>query len=134
MKRSLVGYDGSISAGHALARAASLANAMGASLTILTAASDRLIRGDGVETLAVDDSAAKRLAEAGCVLAREHGVSDVSFRVAAEAPGDALVAASPEFDLVVVGHRGLGALQELILGSTAKWVVDHVRTSVLVVR
>ena len=52
-----------------------------------------------------------------------------------EAPDDALVLAAQEgYDLMVVGHRGLGALKELFLGSTAKAVVDRAQCSVLVVR
>ena len=39
-----------------------------------------------------------------------------------------------EFDMIVVGARGLGFLEELVLGSTSKLVVDKAETPVLVVK
>lgn len=135
MKRILVGYDGSEAADHALAQACRLAVAFGSSVTLLTAAADRLVREDGIVTAAVDEKLAHSVAAAGAQRARSAGVSAVDSRISLEAPDDALVLAAQEgYDLLVVGHRGLGALQEFFLGSTAKSVVDRVTCSVLVVR
>ncbi|MCW4011680.1 MAG: universal stress protein [Candidatus Bathyarchaeota archaeon] len=39
-----------------------------------------------------------------------------------------------DFDLIVVGARGLGFFEELVLGSTSKLVVDKAETPVLVVK
>jgi nucleotide-binding universal stress UspA family protein len=39
-----------------------------------------------------------------------------------------------DFDLIVVGARGLGFLEELVLGSTTKLLVDKAETPVLVVK
>jgi nucleotide-binding universal stress UspA family protein len=62
-------------------------------------------------------------------------VLEVEARISLEAPDDALVMAARDgYDLVVVGHRGQGVLRELVLGSTAKSVVDRAPCSVLVVR
>ncbi|MBM3459292.1 MAG: hypothetical protein FJX77_12250, partial [Armatimonadetes bacterium] len=63
MKRILVGYDGSTPATHALDQAVRLAKAYGCALTVLTAAADRLVREDGVETLALDEALGRRTAE-----------------------------------------------------------------------
>jgi len=135
MRRILVGYDGSEAADHALGRAVELARVFDCPLTVLTAAVDRFVREDGVVTPAVDEERGQATAEQGALRARELGVRDVEVRLSLEAPDDALVLAAGEgYDLVVVGHRGLGALQELFLGSTAKAVVDRVQCSVLVVR
>ncbi len=135
MQHILVGYDGSDAATHALERASRLALAYGCPLTVLTAAADRLVRKDGVVTPALDEELGQHTAERGAAHARDLGVVRVDARVSLEAPDDALVqTASEGYDLVVVGHRGLGALQEFFLGSTAKSVVDRLRTSVLVVR
>jgi nucleotide-binding universal stress UspA family protein len=51
-------------------------------------------------------------------------------------PGAALVAAAnrPGCDLVVVGARGLGALERLVLGSVSERVLRHARCPVLVVK
>jgi nucleotide-binding universal stress UspA family protein len=135
MKRIIVGYDGSAAATHALDQAARLAAALGASLTVLTAAADRLVREDGVVTPALDESLAEDIAASGAERARRAGVTNVDHRVSLEAPDDALALSCGEgYDLLVVGHRGLGALQEFFMGSTAKSVVDRVTCSVLVVR
>ena len=135
MNRILVGYDGSEAATHALSQACRLAKQFDCPLTVLTAAADRLVREDGVETLAADEELGRKVAEQGAQSARDQGVREVSLRTSIEAPDDALVFAAEEgYDLVVVGHRGLGALRELFLGSTAKSVVDRVHCSVLVVR
>ena len=48
--------------------------------------------------------------------------------------GPSLVAASTGADLLVVGHRGRGHLEDLLLGSVAEYVLRHARTSVVVVR
>ena len=132
----LVGYDGSESSQHALSRACDLAKVYGARLTVLTAASDRFVRKDGMVTMAADEDHAREVAEGGAARVREAGVSQVDTRTSLEAPADAIVIAAKDepTDLVVVGHRGLGALKELFLGSTAKEVVDRLECSVLVVR
>lgn len=141
MKRILVGYDGSEASEHALSQACEWAKQFDGSVTVLTAAADRLVREDGVLTPALDEEAGRQVAARGVMLVRQSGVSEVDARTSLEAPDDALVLAARDgyaggepYDLVVVGHRGLGALEELFLGSTAKSVVDRVHCSVLVVR
>jgi nucleotide-binding universal stress UspA family protein len=136
MNQILVGYDGSEAAGHALDQACLIAKAYGCPLTVLTAADDRLVREDGHVTMAADEDLAKWTAEQGAQRARAAGVQQVHPEVSIEAPLPALVHAAEQgdYDLVVVGHRGLGALKELFLGSTAKSLVDKVTCSVLVVR
>ena len=44
------------------------------------------------------------------------------------------VAAQCGADLIVVGHRGLSALQSIVLGSTSERIVHTAKCSVLVVR
>lgn len=135
MRQILVGYDGSEAAGSALDRASELANFYGCPLTVLTAAADRLDLGAGVSPAALDVEQGRAVAEQGAERARKHGVLEVEARISAEAPDDALVMIALEgYDLVVVGHRGRGALEELFLGSTAKAVVDRAHCAVLVAR
>ena len=38
------------------------------------------------------------------------------------------------FSLIVLGHRGAGGLESLLLGSVAKRVIDRAHCSVLIVR
>jgi nucleotide-binding universal stress UspA family protein len=135
MRRILVGYDGSEGARKAAAQAARLARLYHCPLTVLTAAADQVIHEHGVLTPAVDEQPGRQIASEGAALAREHGAEGVEARTSVEAPDDALVTAAAEgYDLIVVGHRGVGALKEFFLGSTAKSVVDRAPCSVLVVR
>jgi nucleotide-binding universal stress UspA family protein len=135
MERILVGYDGSEPAAHALEQASRLARALGARMTVLTAAADRLRREDGVLTVAVDEDLARRVAEEGAARARAAGAAEVDTRISVEAPTEALAhAAGDGYTLLVVGHASHGRFQEFFTGSTAKDVIDHVRCSVLVVR
>ena len=105
-------------------------------MMILTAADDRLVREDGEVTMAADEDLARWTADQGAERARAAGVGQVDTCIALEAPVEALAeeANSGGYDLLVVGHRGLGALKELFMGSTAKSVIDRVHCSVLIVR
>lgn len=135
MQQIIVGFDGSASAQRALNQGVELAKRLGAPLTVLTAADDQFVRGDGQVTMAADEGLAERIANQGAEQAREVGLKDVSIRIAVDPPAKALVDASKEgCSLLVVGHRGVGGLQEMFLGSVAKSVVDEAKCSVLVVR
>jgi len=51
-------------------------------------------------------------------------------------PGDAILreAAQSDFDLIVIGNRGLSGLKELVLGSVSHQVVDQSKIPVLVMK
>lgn len=63
-------------------------------------------------------------------------VSTVSWRILHGHPASALVAEARDWDadLVVVGNRGLGRLQSIVLGSVSAEIVDHAPCPVLVAR
>jgi nucleotide-binding universal stress UspA family protein len=63
-------------------------------------------------------------------------VKSVERQVVVGHPVDEIVgaAARPDVDLVVVGARGLGALQRLLLGSVSEGVLRHVDRPVLIVK
>jgi len=63
-------------------------------------------------------------------------VKNVDRRVLIGHPVDALTgaAAAPDVGLVVVGARGLGALERLVLGSVSEGVLRHVDRPVLIVK
>jgi nucleotide-binding universal stress UspA family protein len=135
VNRILVGYDGSELSQRALEHACDLALHYDAKLTVLTAVADRLFREDGMLTPALDEERGHEVSGEGAERARQRGVPDVEARCSVEAPDDALVLTAQEgFDLMVVGHRSRSAIAELVLGSTAKAVVDRAPCSVLVVR
>jgi len=55
-------------------------------------------------------------------------------RVVVESPaGPGIIANAHDAELIVVGHRGLGAVRSIVLGSVSGYVVQHATCPVLVV-
>ena len=119
-KRILVGTDGSETAARAVDRAVELAKASGASLTIL-------IAGTGEGAKKVVDSEATRHAKAGV---------KIDTRVDERDPTTALteVADEGDYDLLVVGNKGMTGATRFFLGSVPNKVSHHVQRSLLIVR
>ncbi len=141
MKRILAGVDGSIESRNAAEFAAELARQSGAQLTLAYVLPVPVpLAPDGY----LQSLAAWELAE------REYGVNllrELSTRLtspglsvetvspsgpAAETLAD--LAKSGSVDLIVVGHRGRGAVQRLLVGSVADRLVQIASVPVLVVR
>jgi nucleotide-binding universal stress UspA family protein len=84
---------------------------------------------DGVRSAVqemVDEVAAARPAQAGRV--------PVSVHVRAGAAADVLVDAADGADLLVLGHRGRGALRSVVLGSVGLHCILHAPCPVTIVR
>jgi nucleotide-binding universal stress UspA family protein len=64
----------------------------------------------------------------------DHPEVEIESVVRGDAPSRALVEASRDASLVVVGSRGLGAVAQVILGSTSHDVIHHAHCPVAVVR
>jgi nucleotide-binding universal stress UspA family protein len=141
MKRILVGVDGSPEAAAAAQKAADLAKAVRAQLTIAHVVPRRpppgpeayvapRDRGDLVERHHV--AALLYQAEQDC--ARDGLVLDSQTHTGPVAEALADAADEGDFDLVVVGHRGRGGARRTLLGSVADRLVQISHKPVLVVR
>ena len=119
-KRILVGTDGSTTAAKAVDRAVELAQVAGASLTILTA-------GIGEQAKEIVDKEAARHAEAGVKI--ETRVDDRDASTALVEVGD-----EGDYDLLVVGNKGMTGASRFFLGSVPNKVSHHVQRSLLIVR
>ncbi len=139
-RRLLVATDFSETADEALAWAAAWARRVAGSVTVLHAVEPVVYP----EFYAVDifpedlaDRIEARSSEALADLARRH-LADVPHEtmvVSGRAATAVAGAAEPgRFDLLVVGHRGLSALEEAVLGSVAERVVREARIPVVTVR
>lgn len=64
----------------------------------------------------------------------KHPQVPVSVRLVPSTPAHALIAASAEARLVVVGSRGRGGFRGLLLGSVARQLIHHSHSPVAVVR
>ncbi len=118
-----VGVDGSVSARHAVAWAVREADRLGAPVTVVAVAGFA-----GADATAADVAADARLVAAAV------GDAEVSGRIRFGDPVDVLVEQSAHARLLVLGNRGLGALQGLVAGSVSGPVAARAHCPVVVVR
>jgi nucleotide-binding universal stress UspA family protein len=118
-ERILVGTDGSATAAKAVDRAAELAEAAGASLTVVCV-------GSGARCREIVDSEAARLSDRGIKISSEVHDGD---------PSSVLVdlGESGGYDLLVVGNKGMTGAARFFLGSVPNKVSHHARCSLLIV-
>jgi len=118
--RILVGTDGSDTAGKAVERAAALAKATGATLTIASA-------GDITYAQKVVDEAAARHRDSG---------APVDTKVLSGDPATTLIdeAEANGYDLLVVGNKGMTGATRFFLGSVPNKVSHHAPCALLIVR
>lgn len=142
LRTVLVATDLSAPARHAGERAARIAQAAGASLTMLhvvgSSAMDELRHWLGAGAAAEQallDQARRQLHDVAHSLARAHGLA-IDERVVCGTVLDEIVAAADRLDaeLLVVGARGHGFMRRLVLGSTAERLLRRARRPVLIAR
>jgi len=119
-KRILVGTDGSTTAAKAVDRAVELAKASGAALTILTA-------GIGEQAKQIVDREPARHGDAGVKINTVVDDRDASTALVE-------VADDGDYDLLVVGNKGMTGASRFFLGSVPNKVSHHVQRSLLIVR
>jgi nucleotide-binding universal stress UspA family protein len=141
MKKILVGVDGSAESRAAAHKAAELSQALGAELLIAYAVAQRSpLSADDSGTifekwdLAERDYAAALLREVEGICRREVDAVETTTAVGTAAEALADLARWSEIEMVVVGHRGRGAVKRLLLGSVADRLVQISPKPVLVVR
>lgn len=135
--RVVVGVDGSQPSLRALDRAADEAARRGAALEVLCGGTPprRSVVPETDSDRERARTAAREVAEAGARRARERRpeLTVIASGVTEAAP-DALVRASREASLTVVGHRGRGGFRGLLLGSVGLRLAAHAAGPLLVVR
>lgn len=133
MKKILVAYDGGEAAHKALETAATLAHALGASVGVVSVVpvhAGRL----GMDPWDDSEIHAKELSEARRFL-HERGIEAQLLEPVGEpAPTIERVAQEGGFDTIVVGSRGLNALERVLQGSVSEHVATHADSTVIVVR
>lgn len=133
MKRILVAYDGGPAAARALDTAIQLAKAFDASVSVISVVPFHAGRSpiDPWDDRAVH---AQELLEAKQILAR-NGISAELFEPAGD-PATMIeqIAVEREFDTIVLGSRGLGALSRFLQGSVSEHVATHSDATVVIAR
>ncbi len=131
MERILLAYDGGEPARRALETAAELALAFRASLSVVSVVS---VGADGKPTEPWDggEAHARELHEAQRALA-EHGLQvDLLEPLGDPAWTIERIAVEGGFDTIVIGSRGLSALDQALRGSISEHVVAHSSATVVV--
>ncbi len=135
----LVALDGSPDGLAAFHRALAQAHAFGAVLTVLHVAvpatpRNPMSRVEHLQVVAEAEAEGRRLLQEAQVLAG--GRIPLMTELLSGNPAEAIVRRAQELeaDLIVVGSRGLNAVDRLLLGSTSTAVVQRAPCSVLVVR
>jgi nucleotide-binding universal stress UspA family protein len=134
-KPVVVGVDGGPDSLRALAWAAEYASTVGAPLIALAAVETPAIAGPyamagWVEPSILEDRARGMLADAvRDTLGEDARTREIVLR---GHPAEALVAASRDARLVVVGSRGRGGFKGMLLGSVSQHVVPHAHCPVVV--
>ena len=137
-------FDGSVGAETALRKAAELSVLCNAELTVLTLYRHHsVLEGSMYVTNAdkpddIDDimrNHAKEVAERGASIARESGGQNIRAFVKGGPTARTIVSFSEEHknDLIVMGSRGLGSLEGVLLGSVSHKVTSMAKSPVLVV-
>ncbi len=133
MKKILIAYDGGDAARRALDLAAEMAHKFGAAVGVVSVVPVHAGRVP-VDPWDDRDVHTTELAEALRLL-RAQGIEPVMYEPAGD-PAATIekIAEEGEFDMVVVGSRGLGLLSRALQGSVSEHVATHSRTTVVVAR
>jgi nucleotide-binding universal stress UspA family protein len=127
-----VAFEGRAESRAALAMATQLAAQLDAELTVIGAfqpimATAAMGYPGGVDVLEDEERAF-----ASAVREAADG-ADASHRIVTGPAGQVLTDASADFDLLVTGSRGYGAIRGVVLGSVSRHLVDHASSPILVV-
>ncbi|KQW47977.1 universal stress protein UspA [Nocardioides sp. Root1257] len=138
----IVGHDGSPTAGLALAWALDYAARCGARVRVIRSWSlstaprpASMTRGYVPPLEDFEEAVLQALrADVDATVAEQAADVEVACEAVRAAAANALIEASREADLVVVGARGLGGFKGLALGSVSEQCVRHAGCPVVVVR
>jgi nucleotide-binding universal stress UspA family protein len=132
MQKILLAYDGGDPAKHALAAAIDMAKKFGATISVISVVPFH--PGTRTPIDPWDDSSvhAKELLEAKQLL-RENGIEAELLEPAGD-PARTIerVAKEGGFDTIVLGSRGLGAIDRMLQGSVSEHVATHAEATVVI--
>ena len=136
MARFIVGVDGSDSSADALRWAGHEAQVRDATVTALLAwnfLDQYHVDGEPTFDPHYDEQDAQRALDAAVRRALGERAGEVQREVVCDLPATALLEASEDADLLVVGARGLGSFRGLVLGSVSQRCLEHATCPVMVV-
>jgi nucleotide-binding universal stress UspA family protein len=122
--RILVGYDSSLQSRKALAEAITIAKCFSGYIKAVNVCEKGKLKEAEATIMAAEQNL------------RKEGIPHESTPVLGSNPGKILVSLAKQenFDLIVVGSRGLGGSASMLLGSVSKQVVSNAYGNVMVVK
>ena len=149
MRKILTAFDGSSHAARAVDLAAELTQRFGGELTIVTVVKDEgsditppevkayaeLEHTDAPTERELVENQARQLLQEAAARAREVGVTGAQTKLVFGPPARKIIDVADDIgaDVIVMGSRGLGAVQSA-LGSVSQRVAHHARASVITVK
>jgi nucleotide-binding universal stress UspA family protein len=133
MKNILVAYDGEAPAKHALEVAIDLTKRFDANLSVVSVVPTRPGRSP-VDPWDDRSVHAQQLLEARDILARSGVEAEMIEPAGDPAKEIEKIAEAGNFDTIVIGSRGLGAIGRVLQGSVSEHVATHAAATVVVVR
>ncbi|MDA4123344.1 MAG: universal stress protein [Thaumarchaeota archaeon] len=140
-RRILVGYDGSENSERALARAAALAAEHGASLSVIVVVNTVVMSIGPMASPIPEEVFDERIDYGKKTLSKamktvETSVPSVTGAVEEGYPAEWIlnIAARDKVDLIVLGRRGISAVERFLLGGVSSNVVAHSKCDVLIVK
>ena len=139
-QRILVATDGSDGSEIALQKATAIAKRNNAALVILHVLDKRAMYATESADLTYIDTLRKlgdKVVNEAKEYAESQGVTDVKVITESGSPKPVIATDVPKrenIDLIVVGARGMGAIERLFVGSVSENVVRHAECDVVVVR
>lgn len=141
MKKILVPVDGSTNSKLALEKAKELAKAGNGQVTVVTIIKDlsaqlyNLENKDKQEIRNVFEKEGKRILKEGLEKFEECTGEIISMVIHGDPAQEIIkLAETGDYDLIVMGSRGLNAFSRLMIGSVSNKVLNHVNISVLIVK
>jgi nucleotide-binding universal stress UspA family protein len=142
MKRKiLLATDGSEHSAKAITETINLTSSLKAEVTVITVLDEMPSISYFVPASVINEirkryeENSKKILEAAEQRFREHGIA-VKTKLASGHPADEISSEANmgNYDLVVMGSRGLGGITELFLGSVSNKVVNSVKPSIFIVK
>ena len=137
MKKILVPVDGSKCSYKALDQAVELARLTGASLSLILVSDTGRFSSSLYEISLVEEFILQGARTLDMIMERVKdfdGLVDKFHAVGDSADEIIKLAEEGNYDLVVMGSRGLGAFSRALLGSVSNRVINHIKVSVLIVK
>lgn len=142
MKKILVPVDGSENSAKAIEKAKSLAELYDSQVTLLYIINDTMISNPYVVRNDYKAELSTVLSQQGDNILRSSlelfGPNSMRVNTVMKYgdPGNSIISYAEEndFDLVIMGSRGLNAISRIMLGSVSLKVLNHINISVLIVK